>query len=394
MEQAVLSVFWKMLDWKARDMTAAASERSCLVLAPHPDDETLGCGGVIMQKLAAGARVEVVVATDGGASHLDDPARKTSRQDLVAMREQETRLACAELGLAAEHVSFLGFPDGALMQHADDLREQLAAAVRLAGAAHWEYPVWSFDFRSWPPPGRTNKAGYVLGVLRMLRMVLVSSVPLRGLQERKALGCHRSQLGLLEAEPDWPEGAERHRIPEDRLNGASTAAWLRARAPRLLAVAGSPILGAGLLAVPSDGTLNMHSSLLPRYRGTRAEFWQVHNGDLDCAGITINFVDASVDGGDIVRRHPLNPEPGDSPWLMRARNQLGGLSVYPETLCAVLEGRAARCPQPPVRERAYRFLTSPTRPPAPCCGLCGRPASARPGRKKGGAGGDGRLAHA
>lgn len=155
--------------------------------------------------------------------------------------------------------------------------------------------------------------------------------------------------------PDWPAEVERHHIPEDQINAAGTAAWLRARAPRLLAVAGSPILGAALLSVPCDGTLNMHSSLLPRYRGTRAEFWQVHNGDLDCAGITIHFVDTSVDSGDILRRHPLNPAPGDSPWLMRARNQLGGLAVYPETVCAVLEGRAARQPQPPVRERAYRY---------------------------------------
>ncbi|MEY8800941.1 PIG-L deacetylase family protein [Leisingera sp. XS_AS12] len=224
-------------------MTAVASARSCLVLAPHPDDETLGCGGVIMQKLAAGSQVNVVVATDGGASHLDDPASKTSRQDLVAIRERETYLACAKLGLAAEYVSFLRFPDGDLKQHAEALREQvaamvalrrpseiyvcalgdghrdhvalaqavqdLAAARRLGDAVHWEYPVWSFDFRSWRPPGRTNKAGYVLGVLEMLRMLRrarVSSVSLRGLQERKrkALDCHRSQLGLLEDEPDWP----------------------------------------------------------------------------------------------------------------------------------------------------------------------------------------------
>lgn len=243
MEQAALSLFWRGLAWKAKDRTAAASGRSCLVLAPHPDDETLGCGGMIMQKLAAGARVGVVVATDGGASHLDDPARKTSRHALVEMREQETLLACAALGLGAEHVSFLGFPDGALMQHAEALRERLAAVIachrpsevyvcalgdghrdhvalaqavqelaaagRMGDAEHWEYPVWSFDFRSWRPPGRTNKAGYVLGVMGMLHTLhkaRVSSVSLRGLQDRKrrALDCHRSQLGLLENEPDWP----------------------------------------------------------------------------------------------------------------------------------------------------------------------------------------------
>ncbi|MEY8800940.1 formyltransferase family protein [Leisingera sp. XS_AS12] len=198
------------------------------------------------------------------------------------------------------------------------------------------------------------------GIARALRLHA-----LRRLVSRQARQAHR--LWRLEQEakaefvrgagpvPDWPKGVDQHHIPENEINRASTAAWLCERAPRLLAVAGSPILGGELLAVPRDGTLNMHSSLLPRYRGTRAEFWQVHNGDLDCAGLTIHYVDTSVDGGDIVRHHPLNPAPGDGPWLMRARNQLGGLTIYPETVRAVLEGRTVRCPQPPVKERVYRY---------------------------------------
>lgn len=155
--------------------------------------------------------------------------------------------------------------------------------------------------------------------------------------------------------PDWPSGVVRHTVLAAQVNEPDTIAWLRSCAPRLVAVAGAPVLSADLLAVPSAGTLNMHSSVLPRYRGTRAEFWQVHNDDLDCVGITIHFVDTRVDGGDIIRHHRQKPAPGDSPWLMRARNQMNGLTVYPETLCAVLEGDATCQPQPPVSERAYRY---------------------------------------
>jgi hypothetical protein len=43
--------------------------RSAVVFAPHPDDETLGCGGTIVRKIRAGARVRLVVMTDGGSSH-------------------------------------------------------------------------------------------------------------------------------------------------------------------------------------------------------------------------------------------------------------------------------------------------------------------------------------
>ena len=49
----------------ARDETSTTGTRSALVLAPHPDDETLGCGATILRKVAAGTPVHVLVVTDG-----------------------------------------------------------------------------------------------------------------------------------------------------------------------------------------------------------------------------------------------------------------------------------------------------------------------------------------
>src|SRR5829696_1206258 len=49
----------------ARDETAAVAARGCLVIAPHPDDETLGCGATIARKRAAGTPVRVVIVADG-----------------------------------------------------------------------------------------------------------------------------------------------------------------------------------------------------------------------------------------------------------------------------------------------------------------------------------------
>ena len=43
----------------------AALRRPAFILAPHPDDETFGCGGTIARKLAAGATIHVIVMTDG-----------------------------------------------------------------------------------------------------------------------------------------------------------------------------------------------------------------------------------------------------------------------------------------------------------------------------------------
>ena len=75
---------------RAEDVTSRTAARSCLVLAPHPDDETLGCGATIMRKLVTGASVRVVIATDG--RHSPRP-NKLSIDAFVKVREEEARRA-------------------------------------------------------------------------------------------------------------------------------------------------------------------------------------------------------------------------------------------------------------------------------------------------------------
>ena len=107
---------------RAADVTSQTQARSCLVLAPHPDDETLGCGATIMRKLAAGARVSVVIATDG---RLSPRPGGLSADRWVALREEETRRACAILGLPCENITFLHFEDRRLADHRGLVRDRL-----------------------------------------------------------------------------------------------------------------------------------------------------------------------------------------------------------------------------------------------------------------------------
>lgn len=110
------------------DRTTALSTadlgQSAIVFAPHPDDETLGCGGTILRKTAIGARVEVVFMTDGAASH----PHLMPPETLKGIRVEEAIAAGRVLGLAEANLRFLEFPDGQLSQH-------FAAAVE-AVAAH------------------------------------------------------------------------------------------------------------------------------------------------------------------------------------------------------------------------------------------------------------------
>ncbi|GBC96048.1 1D-myo-inositol 2-acetamido-2-deoxy-alpha-D-glucopyranoside deacetylase [bacterium HR16] len=92
-----------------------------LVFAPHPDDEALGCAGVIQQALSAGAQVWVVYMTNGDGfrlaveQHYRQP-KPTPEQHILfgEMRQQEARRAMHLLGLADWRITFLGYPDRGL----------------------------------------------------------------------------------------------------------------------------------------------------------------------------------------------------------------------------------------------------------------------------------------
>lgn len=83
-----------------------------LVVAPHPDDETLGCGGAIALLRSLDCKVQVLVISDGTLSH--PRSRKYPAPALRALRESETLAAMSLLGVEASDVTFLGLPDGAI----------------------------------------------------------------------------------------------------------------------------------------------------------------------------------------------------------------------------------------------------------------------------------------
>lgn len=158
---------------------ADARRRSCLVLAPHGDDEVLGCGATILARRSAGARVVVAYVTDGGAfPDWLDPV------DNVAKRLAETDSAAAALGLDKSDVVQLAFPDGLLESaersgalgaalervlsdvqpddvlttspwdpHPDHaaLGRAVRSAVRPGGPRLLEYPIWQWEsILAWP----------------------------------------------------------------------------------------------------------------------------------------------------------------------------------------------------------------------------------------------------
>lgn len=91
------ALFW------GRDETKESAKRNCVVLAPHPDDESIGMGATIARKTSQGTRVILVVATDGQFSHGPDLIKT---EDLIALRKSELRSAAHILGIADSDIYF------------------------------------------------------------------------------------------------------------------------------------------------------------------------------------------------------------------------------------------------------------------------------------------------
>lgn len=226
---------------RARDVTAATAARSCLVLAPHPDDETLGCGATIARKRAAGTAVTVVIAADGRYSH--KASEQVSSTQLRDIRAAEAVSACGALGVDGDALVQLGFEDTRLaearvelVERLDDLVTRTAAdeVLVVSGRDHHpdhqalnraahevlrdhpevrrvaEYPVWYWMDGPWLELSARSTVGKAAHLLAEPLVTLVGTRPETVVaesfltQKRAALAAYRSQTTNLTGEPQWP----------------------------------------------------------------------------------------------------------------------------------------------------------------------------------------------
>lgn len=101
-----------------------------IVLAAHPDDETLGAGGFLARLNAAGAAIDVLLCTAGEASHPESPT--TTPEQLAAVRLSEFRAAVSGLAPGASR-QYLHFRDGHLAADRDRIAAAVSESIAAAG---------------------------------------------------------------------------------------------------------------------------------------------------------------------------------------------------------------------------------------------------------------------
>ncbi len=109
---------------------AVAADGPIVILAPHPDDETLGCGGLIATRAAEGRRVVVVVVTDGRALlRRFGIATDPTEMEVSAMRKDETRRAVDILTGGRGEIVFLDVPNEELVARTDATTQRVTALL-------------------------------------------------------------------------------------------------------------------------------------------------------------------------------------------------------------------------------------------------------------------------
>ncbi len=120
---------------------------------------------------------------------------------------------------------------------------------------------------------------------------------------------------------------------------------IRALKPELLAVAAyGKLLPETLLSIPSTAAINVHSSLLPKYRGAAPINWAILSGERE-TGVTIQHLSRELDAGDIVlaKSTPIG-ETEDAGQLYTRLSELGAEALS-EAVTAFANGTASRTPQ-------------------------------------------------
>lgn len=122
---------------------------------------------------------------------------------------------------------------------------------------------------------------------------------------------------------------------------------LQVLAPELIVVAAyGHILGSDLLTLPKHGCINVHASLLPKYRGAAPVQWAIINDEQE-TGVTIMLMDAGLDTGPILATARTPILPTDTAETLLARLGQLGATLLLDTIPAFVSGRIQPVPQPP-----------------------------------------------
>lgn len=197
--------------------------------------------------------------------------------------------------------------------------------------------------------------------MEKLRVILLGAGDLACPLLRALHSSEQVELAAVVVQPDRPGGRGRQLLPcsvkreaarlglacmeSDNVSSPEMVASLAALSPDVLVVADfGQFLKAPLLAVPRLGCLNVHPSLLPKYRGASPIQWALANGDAE-TGVCVLYVTPKMDAGDILERRSTPILPDETAPELEARLADAGAELLLRALESLRLGTAHPEPQ-------------------------------------------------
>ncbi len=154
--------------------------------------------------------------------------------------------------------------------------------------------------------------------------------------------------GYQLASPPVKELALAHELPvyqPNTLKDGTALEMLQALAPELIVVvAYGKILPKEILELPRYGCVNVHASLLPKYRGAGPIQWSILNGEKE-TGVTTMYMAEGLDTGDMILKKSTLIEPNETADELHDRLAVLGAELLIETVDRLIAGDAPRIPQ-------------------------------------------------
>jgi methionyl-tRNA formyltransferase len=197
----------------------------------------------------------------------------------------------------------------------------------------------------------------------MTRIIFMGTPELAAVSLRALIASRAFQLAAVVTQPDQPKGrglklqpsavkeaAQKENLPvlqPQRAREENFIQQLTALQPELIAVAAyGQILPKAILDLPRFGCVNVHTSLLPKYRGAAPIQHAILNGDSE-TGVTIMKMDVGLDTGDILTQERTPIDASDNSQTLHDRLANIGANLLARTIPEFISGAIQPRPQPP-----------------------------------------------
>jgi methionyl-tRNA formyltransferase len=181
-------------------------------------------------------------------------------------------------------------------------------------------------------------------------------------------------IAAVVTQPDRPKGRNRVVAPcpvkslsvelgfpvmtPERIGAPDAVDAIRALTPDIIVVAAyGQYIKPEILDLPPHKAINIHPSLLPRYRGASPIQWAIANGDKE-TGVTILYVSKEMDAGDIILQEPYPIDDEDTAETLSRKLAERGAHLLIQALNAIRSGHAPRTPQD---EHAVTYVSKLTK---------------------------------